>query len=107
MKRIQTKRSEDEYGPNLSSHFLRENFFPRPRFKVTHENLEAGNEFHSLQRECRVFMLSGRIEFKNTENVLTLTPGEWADLPAGDYRVAVDTESDAALVYVWDIESFE
>lgn len=97
---MQIQRWED--GP-LSEAAIRERHRPAASYRISPYKHEVGTRFRGAMRSGRVYVLSGRCSFSFDHGSARLGPGEFCDLPRGEYEFETEGEAACLLVLVWDL----
>jgi quercetin dioxygenase-like cupin family protein len=84
---------------------IREPFIPADRFRVSSYEYPSGAEFAGASTEGVCYVLQGQItyRFEKFSFEISLSAGEFANLPAGSHLVLVGKEQAVSLVKVWEL----
>jgi hypothetical protein len=84
---------------------IRELFRPAGRFRVSSYEYPAGAEFGEASRQGLCYVLRGRItyRFEGISFDISLSEGEFANLPEGSRLVIVGKNEAVSLVMVWEL----
>jgi len=84
---------------------IREKFTPAGHFRISKYEYPAGTEFTGAAREGECYVLQGQVmyRFEKFGFEISLSAGEFANLPSGTYRLSVGTNEAVSLVMVWEL----
>lgn len=76
---------------------------PAGHFRVSPRRYPAGTSFVGAARAGRVYVLLGACYLAGDQWECCLAAGEFAELPAGDYRFRATGADGVELVRVWEL----
>jgi mannose-6-phosphate isomerase-like protein (cupin superfamily) len=101
-----TKWDEATCGP-MSLESIHRLFQPESRCRVSWKTYPAGVAFDFWSAARRCYIISGACTIGVAGHSLTLSAGEFVEIPEGDYCFFVAGEAPIELVSVWELpESF-
>lgn len=93
---------EEALGP-LTLEAVRRLYQPEARYRVRWNSHEAGVTYEGWARAMRRYVVSGSCVYEVAGRVWSLSGGEFADLPEGDYRFSASAESPVEFILVWEL----
>jgi hypothetical protein len=84
---------------------IREMYTPLNHFRVSRQEYPAGAEFPGFSRQGACFVLQGQVTFRfeKIDAEISLSAGEFAYLPEGDFYILIGMNEAALLVRVWEL----
>jgi len=78
---------------------------PTHHFRVSRSEYPAGVEFSEASREGVCYVLQGQVTYRLEECnfEISISAGEFANLPSGSYWVLIGKNETASLVRVWEL----
>ncbi|MEZ0389424.1 MAG: hypothetical protein ACAI34_20260, partial [Verrucomicrobium sp.] len=86
---------------------IRDLHLPAENFRISKYKYPPGLKTVGTAHVGRVFVIQGccRYEFKNLGDTVSLTAGEYCDLPGGGYELTVASDTPLEIMMVWNLRS--
>jgi|SRR6266436_3669596 quercetin dioxygenase-like cupin family protein len=99
------ERWDDEKLGEMTLGKIREMFTPADHFRISRYEYPAGAESAEASREGVCYVLQGQVTYRSKEFgfEISLSAGEFANLPSGSYRFSVGKNEAVSLVRVWEL----
>jgi len=84
---------------------IREMFTPISHFRVSKDEFPAGVEFAEASREGACYVLRGQMTYchEETNFEISISAGQFANLPSGSYWVSIGKKEAVSIVRVWQL----
>jgi|GraSoiStandDraft_46_1057282.scaffolds.fasta_scaffold187725_1 quercetin dioxygenase-like cupin family protein len=99
------ERWDDEKLGEMTLGKIQEMFTPGDHFRISRYEYPAGAESAETSREGVCYVLQGQVTYRSKKFgvEISLSAGEFTNLPSGSYGLSVGKNEAVSLVRVWEL----